>query len=91
MGSPALLRERMSTTGGSMQDATERLSATSGVAADAPGGDFAGFRILKPLGAGGMGQVFLAEQSVPVVRRVALKLMRAAVESNFGLSKLKRN
>lgn len=44
-----------------------------------PGSDFAGFRILRPLGAGGMGQVFLAEQSVPVVRRVALKLMRAAV------------
>ena len=79
MGSPALLRARMSTTGGSMQDATERLSATGGAAGDAPDGDFAGFRILKPLGAGGMGQVFLAEQSVPVVRRVALKLMRAAV------------
>ncbi|GMU42901.1 MAG: serine/threonine protein kinase [Xanthomonadales bacterium] len=43
------------------------------------GGDFAGFRILKPLGSGGMGQVFLAEQSVPVLRRVALKLIRAAV------------
>ena len=41
MGSPALLRARMSTTGGSMQDATERLSATGGAAGDAP--DTAGF------------------------------------------------
>ena len=81
MGSPALLRSRMSTTGGSMQDATERLTGKpdSSPAGGSPDGDFAGFRILRPLGAGGMGQVFLAEQSVPVVRRVALKLMRAAV------------
>jgi eukaryotic-like serine/threonine-protein kinase len=42
-------------------------------------GDFGGFRILRQLGSGGMGQVFLAEQNVPMTRRVALKLIRAAL------------
>lgn len=35
------------------------------------------FRILERLGAGGMGEVFLAERREPVVQRVALKVIRA--------------
>lgn len=34
------------------------------------------YRILQPIGKGGMGQVFMAEQSEPVKRRVALKVIR---------------
>lgn len=34
------------------------------------------FRIIKPLGRGGMGEVFLAEQLRPVRRQVALKIIR---------------
>ncbi|MEM6472818.1 MAG: protein kinase [Planctomycetota bacterium] len=34
------------------------------------------YRILQRIGQGGMGQVFLAEQSVPVKRRVALKVIK---------------
>lgn len=66
---------------GNANDVTERLDAGAGGVEDAltVSGDFAGFRILKQLGSGGMGQVFLAEQQVPLTRRVALKLMRAAV------------
>lgn len=34
------------------------------------------YRILQPIGKGGMGQVFMAEQSEPVKRRVALKVIK---------------
>src|SRR5499427_4902678 len=37
------------------------------------------YRLLKELGIGGMGQVWLAEQSEPVRRQVALKLIRAGM------------
>ena len=36
------------------------------------------YRLIQVLGAGGMGQVWLAEQTGPVRRRVALKLIRAS-------------
>src|SRR6201993_4472257 len=37
------------------------------------------YRLLKELGVGGMGQVWLAEQSEPVRRQVALKLIKAGM------------
>ena len=37
------------------------------------------YRLLKELGIGGMGQVWLAEQTEPVRRQVALKLIRAGM------------
>jgi len=37
------------------------------------------YRLIKELGVGGMGQVWLAEQTEPVRRRVALKLIRAGM------------
>jgi eukaryotic-like serine/threonine-protein kinase len=40
------------------------------------------YHLLEKLGEGGMGQVWLAEQSAPVRRRVALKLIRAGIYDN---------
>ena len=40
------------------------------------------YRLLEVLGEGGMGRVFLAEQSQPVKRRVALKILRFAIASD---------
>ena len=37
------------------------------------------YRLIRTLGVGGMGQVWLAEQTEPVRRRVALKLIRAGM------------
>ncbi|MEM9411917.1 MAG: serine/threonine-protein kinase [Planctomycetota bacterium] len=39
------------------------------------------YKLLQQIGAGGMGQVWMAEQEKPVRRRVALKLTRAGVNS----------
>ncbi len=39
------------------------------------------YQLLQPLGAGGMGEVWLAEQTRPVRRRVALKLVKAGMDT----------
>jgi eukaryotic-like serine/threonine-protein kinase len=39
------------------------------------------YRLLGPIGAGGMGEVWLAEQTQPVHRRVALKLIKAGMDT----------
>ena len=39
------------------------------------------YRVLEPIGEGGFGTVFLAEQTEPVVRRVALKIIKAGMDS----------
>src|SRR6266849_6079129 len=45
------------------------------------------YRLLKELGTGGMGQVWLAEQTEPVRRRVALKLIKAGMYDAFVLQR----
>ena len=37
------------------------------------------YRLIRELGIGGMGQVWLAEQTKPVRRRIALKLIKAGM------------
>jgi serine/threonine protein kinase len=39
------------------------------------------YRLLELVGEGGMGEVWLAEQKVPVLRRVALKLVKPGIDT----------
>ena len=39
------------------------------------------YKILQPIGEGGMGSVYMAEQTEPVKRRVALKVIKAGMDS----------
>src|SRR5580765_7292656 len=43
--------------------------------------DFGPYRLLQRIGEGGMGEVWLAEQTRPIHRRVALKIIKAGMDS----------
>jgi serine/threonine protein kinase len=51
--------------------------------------DFGNYRLLQPLGEGGMGRVYLAEQTAPVRRQVALKILRAELGSTESLARFR--
>ena len=55
------------------------LTAVHRPADDAPGTVIGPYKLLQQLGEGGMGAVYMAEQSHPVRRKVALKLIRAGM------------
>ncbi len=50
-------------------------------AASSSGGSFGRYRLLQRRGEGGMGEVWLAEQTQPVHRQVALKVIKAGMDS----------
>ena len=48
---------------------------------ETPGTVIGPYKVLEPIGEGGMGTVFMAEQAKPVRRRVALKIMMVIADS----------
>src|SRR5215472_14455330 len=58
---------------------------------DAPtasdGDDFGRYEIVRPLGEGGMGTVYLAEQAEPIRRRVAIKVVKAGMDTSQVLAR----
>ncbi len=55
-----------------------------------PGDLIGDYRVVKPLGSGGMGVVFEADQLVPIQRRVAIKLVHANLASDAALRRFAR-
>jgi eukaryotic-like serine/threonine-protein kinase len=49
---------------------------------EGPGMRIGPYKLLQQIGEGGMGTVFMAEQSVPVQRKVALKLIKPGMDSS---------
>jgi serine/threonine protein kinase/tetratricopeptide (TPR) repeat protein len=55
---------------------------------DEPGAVIAGrYKLLEQIGEGGMGSVWVAEQTAPVRRKVALKLIKAGMDSKSVLAR----
>src|SRR5262249_46542403 len=50
-------------------------------AAEAVGGGIGPYKLLQGIGEGGMGTVYMAEQTQPVQRRVALKVIKPGMDS----------
>src|SRR5947209_9814914 len=87
-GHPELLgrlRELLSAHGES-QGPLDRRPAALGVTVDAahtecPGAVIGPYKLLQKIGEGGMGTVWMAEQTHPVQRRVAVKVIKAGLDS----------
>src|SRR5581483_8964037 len=76
----ALLRANVGATGflsAPVLDATVDLSAVT----EGPGAVIGPYKLLEPIGEGGFGVVYLAEQTQPVRRRVALKVLKPGMDT----------
>ncbi len=54
---------------------------------EGPGSRIGPYKLLQPIGEGGMGTVYMAEQTEPVRRMVALKLIKAGMDSRQVLAR----
>ena len=88
---PRCLAELALTAGGGETipaDPTIRIELPlSPLLAEKPGERIGRYRILKQLGEGGCGMVYLAEQSEPVRRLVALKIIKPGMDSRQVLAR----
>ncbi len=78
-GSPLSSDQNYSDVGDPPQSGSA-LDQTS-ASGSAPGAMIGPYRLLEIIGQGGMGEVWLAEQKQPVRRRVALKLIKAGMDT----------
>ena len=68
-------------------DGESRTQTIDTAAAGAGDDDFGRYHILRPLGEGGMGTVYLAEQREPIRRYVALKVVKLGMDTSQVLAR----
>jgi serine/threonine protein kinase len=64
-----------------------RTETTDTAAAPSSDDEFGRYQIIRPLGEGGMGTVYLAEQREPIRRRVALKVVKIGMDTGQVLAR----
>src|SRR5215471_18934213 len=79
-----LIRGAFDTSVGAEESGTQTIiTATTAASED----DFGRYQILRPLGEGGMGTVYLAEQREPIRRCVALKVIKLGMDTSQVLAR----
>jgi serine/threonine protein kinase len=63
------------------------LAAVAASAAERPGTAIGPYKLLEQIGEGGFGVVFMAEQHEPIRRQVALKLLKAGMDSKLVIAR----
>lgn len=81
------LLQHADATGSFMAAPAVDLQATTPMQAFEMGGQIDRYRLMEQLGEGGMGIVFVAEQSEPVRRKVALKLIKPGMDSKAVIAR----
>jgi WD40 repeat protein/serine/threonine protein kinase len=66
---------------GSFLESPALVEAADPSVAERPGAVIGPYKLLQQIGEGGMGSVFMAEQSQPVQRKVALKIIKPGMDS----------
>jgi len=80
-GGDAEMRRAVETMLGAPQQQTTTLAVAIDREESQAGQTLGPYHLLQPIGAGGMGEVWLAEQRQPVRRRVAIKLIKAGMDT----------
>jgi serine/threonine protein kinase/Flp pilus assembly protein TadD len=65
----------------SLPEAPPEVGRTADGGAEGPGTVIGPYKLLQQIGEGGMGTVYMAEQAYPVQRKVALKIIKAGMDS----------
>ena len=68
-------------SGGSSAVAASAMTEASSPTADALGAMIGHYKLLEQIGEGGMGVVYMADQQMPVRRRVALKIIKPGMDT----------